>query len=193
VEEIFMMIMARRIVNSSLEGILVMSSLLDQYRAEKNEFFHYDPGSPLSKAQKKEFQGLNYYPENPDLAFEARLELLLDQEPVEMQTTGGDTQAYYRYGRFRFSVDGQEALLNVYANEEGGFFLPFVDSAAGVETYAAGRYLEPELLSANLFRVDFNLAYNPYCAYNDAWSCPLTPSENRLKVAIRAGEKIFHE
>ena len=74
-----------------------------------------------------------------------------------------------------------------------GFFLPFVDSLAGQETYPAGRYVEVERLPNGKFQVDFNLAYNPYCAYNDQWSCPLTPAENRLKVAIRAGEKVFHE
>jgi len=65
-----------------------------------------------------------------------------------------------------------------------------VDAGAGVETYPAGRYLEPERLDDGRFHVDFNQAYNPYCAYNDAWNCPITPAENRLKVAIRAGEKL---
>ena len=68
-----------------------------------------------------------------------------------------------------------------------------VDSLAGKETYPAGRYLEPEALPGNRFFVDFNLAYNPYCAYNDDWSCPLTPVENWLPVPIRAGEKLFHQ
>jgi uncharacterized protein (DUF1684 family) len=89
-------------------------------------------------------------------------------------------------------VDGQEAELTIYETEQG-YFLPFVDSLAGTETYPAGRYLDPEPLTGNRFLVDFNLAYNPYCAYNEAWSCPLTPFENRLKVPIRAGEKLFHE
>ena len=70
-----------------------------------------------------------------------------------------------------------------------GYFLPFVDASAGVETYAAGRYLEPDEMDDGQFHVDFNMAYNPYCAYNDGWSCPITPAENRLKVAIRAGER----
>ncbi len=88
-------------------------------------------------------------------------------------------------------MEGQEAELTLYSNQDG-FFLPFADNLAGKETYPAGRYIEPEQLADGKFLVDFNLAYNPYCAYNDAWSCPLTPAENRLKVAIRAGEKIFH-
>ena len=87
-------------------------------------------------------------------------------------------------------MDDHQVELTVYANQHG-FFLPFVDSLAGTETYPAGRYLEPEPLSNGNFLIDFNQAYNPYCAYNDHYSCPLTPFENRLKVAIRAGEKIF--
>jgi len=89
-------------------------------------------------------------------------------------------------------LDDVEVELTIYQSEHG-FFLPFVDSLAGSETYAAGRYLEPEPLPGGHFLVDFNIAYNPYCAYNEMWSCPLTPAENRLKVAVRAGEKLFHE
>jgi uncharacterized protein (DUF1684 family) len=109
-----------------------------------------------------------------------------------MQTSTGDVQEYHRFGRFHFNVQGQPADLTVYYSD-GNYFLPFVDSLAGKETYPAGRYLEPEPLGEGFFLIDFNLAYNPYCAYNEHWSCPLTPFENRLKVPIRAGEKIFHE
>ena len=90
----------------------------------------------------------------------------------------------------RFEVEGVEACLTIYANQHG-FFLPFVDSPAGQETYPAGRYLEPEVLPGGKDSLDFNLAYNPYCAYNDRWSCPFPPAENRLQVPIRAGEKLF--
>ncbi|NJO82052.1 MAG: DUF1684 domain-containing protein [Blastochloris sp.] len=76
-------------------------------------------------------------------------------------------------------------------HQQGGLLLPFADALAGSETYGAGRYLEPELLDDGRVLIDFNRAYNPYCAYNDGWSCPLTPAENRLSVAIRAGERIF--
>ena len=80
--------------------------------------------------------------------------------------------------------------LTVYANPQG-FFLPFVDALAGTETYGAGRYLDPEPLGGGRVLLDFNRAYNPYCAYNEQWSCPITPRENRLAVPIRAGEKLF--
>lgn len=168
-----------------------MSELTD-YRAEKDDFFRMHPQSPLLPEQKKNFTGLNYFPEDEALRLEVQVEPLKDQEPMQMQTSTGGVQTYTRYGRLKFQVDGKDAELTIYENEHG-FFLPFVDSLAGKETYPAGRYLEPDALSGNRFLVDFNLAYNPYCAYNEIWSCPITPPENRLKVPIRAGEKLFHE
>jgi len=168
-----------------------MSELTD-YRAEKDEFFKRHPQSPLTPQQKSGFTGLNYFPENEALRLEVQVEPFDDQQPMEMQTSTGGVQSYIRYGRFKFQVDGQDAELTIYQNEYG-YFLPFVDSLAGKETYPAGRYMEPEALPGNRFFVDFNLAYNPNCAYNEMWSCPITPSENRLKVPIRAGEMLFHE
>jgi uncharacterized protein len=165
---------------------------LEAFRAEKNEFFESHPQSPLSHEQKMVFKGLNYFPENDSL----RLEVKVDEFPIktgfEMQTSTGDVQLYEKFGKFQFVIDGEETELTIYQSEHG-FFLPFVDSLAGKETYPAGRYLEPEPLPGGRFLVDFNIAYNPYCAYNEMWSCPITPAENRLKVAIRAGEKLFHE
>jgi uncharacterized protein len=168
-----------------------MSELID-FRTEKDEFFRRHPQSPLTPEQRRVFTGLQYFPENDALRLEVTVDLLKDQEPMQMQTSTGGVQDYVRYGKFRFQVDGQEAELTIYQNENG-FFLPFVDSLAGKETYPAGRYLEPDALPGNRFYVDFNLAYNPYCAYNEMWSCPITPPENRLKIPIRAGEKLFHE
>ena len=156
----------------------------------KDEFFVQDGQSPLTPGQKKNFKGLRYFPENPGLNLEVTVEEFPEKQRIEMQTTTGEVQFYERYGHFGFSVDGMPAELTIYHSEDG-FFLPFVDSLASKETYPAGRYLEPEPLGDNRFRVDFNLAYNPYCAYNDYWSCPLTPFENHIRVPIRAGEKLF--
>jgi uncharacterized protein (DUF1684 family) len=165
---------------------------LEALRAEKDDFFGNHPQSPLTREQKKSFHGLNYFPENEALRFEVKVEEFPTKESFGMQTSTGDIQVYEKYGKFRFTVDGEEAELTIYQGEHG-FFLPFVDSLAGKETYPAGRYLEPDELPGGRFFVDFNLAYNPYCAYNEQWSCPITPAENRLKVAVRAGEKLFHE
>jgi hypothetical protein len=164
---------------------------LERFRGEKDTFFRSSPDSPLTADQKRSFEGLRYFDADPALMFEIPLERYPDPEAVQMQTTTGDVQSYERTGRIRFDVNGQAASLTVYRNEYG-YFLPFADSLAGRETYGAGRYLEPEELPDGRLRVDFNLAYNPYCAYNERWSCPITPAENRLGVPIQAGERVFH-
>jgi uncharacterized protein (DUF1684 family) len=164
---------------------------LEQFRKEKDEAFAHHPQSPLTREQKRTFAGLNYFPENPALNLTVVVEEFPEKEEIRMQTSTGDEQFYRRFGRFHFAVDGQPAALTIYASEYD-YFMPFVDSQAGKETYGAGRYLEPQPLGEGRFQVDFNYAYNPYCAYNEMWSCPLTPPENRLKVPIRAGEKMFH-
>ncbi len=164
---------------------------LDEFRKEKDEMFAHHPQSPLTPEQRREFKGLSYFPENDALRLEVQVEPFPEQQAMMMQTSTGGVQEYVRFGRFKFQVDGQEAELTIY-RADYGFFLPFVDSLAGKETYPAGRYLEPEPLPGNRFLVDFNIAYNPNCAYNEMWSCPITPAENRLKVPIRAGEKLFH-
>lgn len=163
---------------------------LEQFRKSKDQFFKQHPQSPLTPEQRRAFTGLKYFPENPDLDLVVDIEPFEHPELISMQTSTGDEQTYTRYGLIRFQVEGQEAHLTLYASDHG-FFLPFVDSLRGDETYGAGRYLDPEELSKGQFHIDFNLAYNPYCAYNDNWSCPLTPFENRLNVPIRAGEKNF--
>jgi uncharacterized protein (DUF1684 family) len=165
---------------------------LEQLRAQKDQFFKRHPQSPLAPEQQQTFQGLRYFPENPALRLIVPIEEFGDQHLIVMQTSTGDVREYTRYGRLRFSVDGQAAELTLYADGDM-YFLPFADMLAGVETYGAGRYLEPEPLGDGRFLVDFNLAYNPYCAYNDDWSCPITPSENRLAVPIRAGEQIYKD
>lgn len=167
-----------------------MSELLE-FRKEKDEFFGHHLQSPLIPEQKRGFRGLNYFPENEALRLDVQVEEFNPKKVIGMQTNTGASQTYERFGRFMFQVDGKDAELTIYRSPNG-YFLPFVDALAGQETYPAGRYLEPEPLPGGRFLVDFNMAYNPYCAYNEMWSCPITPFENRIKVPIRAGEKLFH-
>jgi hypothetical protein len=164
-------------------------SELEDFRKAKDEFFAHDPHSPLTVEQKRRFTGLEYFLENPELRLELEIDELPQKDVIEMQTSTGDVQKHTRFGKVRFTVDGEPVELTIYADPHG-FFLPFVDSLAGKETYGAGRYLEPQPIGKGKMLVDFNYAYNPYCAYNDRYSCPLTPWENRLKVPIRAGEKL---
>ena len=157
---------------------------LQATRQQKDDFFKRHPQSPLTPEQQASFGGLSYYDYNPDLDLRVTVEPFPQQDTVTMQTTTGDVREFTRYGQFTFTVDGQEARLTLY-EADYGFFLPFTDANAGKETYPAGRYLEPELLGGDTFLIDFNQAYNPYCAYGDGWSCPVTPAENRLKVAAQ--------
>ena len=156
-------------------------------RQEKDTFFKTSAYAPLTPDQQAAFDGLRYYAPNPDLDMLVTVERLPEAAPFQMETTSGDVQQYRRYGRFSFEVDGQPVALTIYSGAHG-YFLPFADANAGGDTYAAGRYLEPESLGGDRFQVDFNLAYSPYCAYGPGWSCPITPAENRVSVAIRAGE-----
>ena len=167
---------------------------LDQFRAQKDDFFLHDWQSPLTPDQRQEFAGLKYYPENPALRLAIPIEPHADQETVTMITSTGSAREYVKYGQFSFEVNGESATLQVYQDPDGDyFFLPFVDATAPDETYGAGRYLDIEPIGNGEFLIDFNYAYNPYCAYNDKWSCPLTPRENHLAIRIEAGEKNFKE
>ena len=167
-------------------------SELAELRRTKDEFFGRDYHSPLSKEQRKAFKGLRYFEENTDLRLALAPEVFERHDTIEIQiNTGGVTQ-FVKWGRLSFEVDGQPVQLTLFKDEEDGhFFLPFSDATSGHETYSAGRYLELEELPDGRILVDFNFAYNPYCAYNSGWSCPLTPFENRIDVPIRAGEMRF--
>lgn len=160
-----------------------------QERETKDEFFKTDINSPLSEEQMELFDSLAYYDYDPKLQFEVKLELFEPQESIQVFSTHDCIRNYVRYGEFRVDVDGGEVRLTIYKTSQG-YFLPFTDANAGTETYPAGRYLDLESEDGVNFCIDFNRAYNPLCAYTPLFDCPITPKENRLKVAIRAGEKM---
>jgi uncharacterized protein (DUF1684 family) len=148
----------------------------------------------LGESQRAEFSGLDYFPERADLA----LTLPLDEsghgvgETVDIPTTDGKAKSFSRAGRIRFEVEGVPIELTVFKDSDrGSLFIPFRDASAGGETYELGRYLEPQARPDGTLDVDFNYAYNPFCAYGEGWSCPIPPEENRLAVTIAAGEKAF--
>lgn len=167
-----------------------MNDLAGQ-RAAKDHYFKHSPDSPIPRAERADFAGLHYYPENEALRLVLRPEEFEPKEAFHMLTSTGGEQVYQRWGRFSFESEGQPAALTVYYATWGGYFVPFVDATSGDETYGAGRYLELEELGDGSFLADFNLAYNPYCAYNDRYSCPIPPAENRVAAPIRAGELAY--
>jgi uncharacterized protein (DUF1684 family) len=171
---------------------------LEDFRQQIDEFMGHHPQSPLGHEERHDFKGLAYYDENEDLILDVMVERYSEDEPiVTMQTSTGDTQQYRRWGHFSFEVEGKEATLTIYSDPHGHeFFMPFRDATNGAETYGAGRYMDNhrpgmQKFGTNRFEIDLNYAYNPYCAYNENYSCPLPPRENWLKVPIRAGEKNF--
>jgi len=169
----------------------VNASELKRFRAEKDRVFARDPHSPLPPAERPAFRGLAYFDENPALIVAVGIDRDVEPGEVVMSTTGGEEQVYRRYGLVRFRVDDQPAQLTLYSSEDSDeLFVPFRDATSGHETYGAGRYLEVEAHGDHV-TIDFNYAYNPNCAYDPSWSCPLPPTENWLKVPIRAGEKTF--
>ena len=167
-------------------------SELTEFRKEKDIFFRQEHHSPLTEEQRETFRGLNYYEERPNLRYVTDVNRYEDAEGVELQTSTGSIASYLRWGKISFEVDGKVVDLTVFKDRgSNNLFLPFADDTSGNETYGAGRYLDIEMQPDGNMLVDFNYAYNPYCAYNERWTCPLTPAENRLSVAIRAGEKRF--
>ena len=169
-------------------------SEIGDFRKAKNQYFGGGEDSPLTSEQRKRFRGLPYFPENPKLQFVLSVEAFTEdaRDVIQMATSSGQTAAHLRWGQLSFEVDGTPVVLTVYRDVEGEeYFLPFMDATTGGESYAGGRYLDLPTASDDRLLVDFNYAYNPYCAYNPHWSCPIPPAENRLPVAITAGEKTF--
>lgn len=169
-------------------------SRLDGYRHRRDHFFAEHPHSPLRDEGKARFHGLDYFPEREDLV----LNLPLDEtvpgigEAIELETTDGKSKTFVRGGRIALEVDGQPIALTVLRDgEHGSWFIPFRDASAGSETYEVGRYLEPQSRPDGTLDIDFNYAYNPFCAYGEGWSCPKPPEENHLPVTIAAGERAF--
>ncbi|MDA1128495.1 MAG: DUF1684 domain-containing protein [Chloroflexi bacterium] len=169
-------------------------SEIGDFRKGKDQHFGSGKESPLTPGQRKRLRGLQYFPENPKLQFVLPVDEFSEdeREVIEMATSTGQTQAYLRWGRLRFEVDGTPVVLTVYRDVDGDeVFMPFMDSTNGEDSYSNGRYLDLVDNGDGRLSVDFNYAYNPYCAYNPNWSCPIPLAENRLSVAIKAGEKIF--
>lgn len=169
---------------------------IDGFRSEKDAFFKSSSQSPIPADQRESFDGLPYYPVDPDLVFEGLvLEPYAGDEPTSFQipTSDGKLRPARRAGTFTFDLTGAPRRLTAYTFENGqsdSLFVPFLDETSGHETYGAGRYLDLEPDDDGTYAIDFNLAYHPSCVYEPQYSCPLTPAENRLATRIEAGERL---
>ena len=167
-----------------------MSDISD-FRKEKDELFGTTQDSPLTNEQKSDFKGLKYFSEDPKFHVSATLEKE-DGGLIDIKTSAGDTEAYKRYGKIKFELEDKEYSLNIYKSTDSDhLFLPFRDATNKSDTYHDGRYVEAEEEGGKI-DLDLNYAYNPYCAYNGNFRCPITPKENTLDIEIKAGEKRFN-
>jgi len=161
-------------------------------RIETDASFKEDKDSPLTDEQKKNFTALSYYDISEKYKVIADFVINDTRQIIKMAITSGSQREYYIYGTASFKLDNEKLKLTVFKPvdmKKEYFFIPYYDKTSGDTSYGGGRYVEPELLKTGKMEIDFNLSYNPYCAYNHKYRCPIPPSENSLAVAITAGEK----
>jgi uncharacterized protein (DUF1684 family) len=186
----------RKIMVPSLEDY---AKSLELMRKEKDYFFQSDPSSPIPAGIRSRFLGLAYFPPDPAFRIQVRLTKMTHTESVVLATSKGVPRPMVRYGYFDFEIDGMEQRLYAYKSTpqpghrhtHESLFVPFRDGTSGKESYGAARYLDLDEGPAEEVVLDFNMAYNPYCAYSDEYVCPFPPRENWLTVPIRAGEMNF--
>jgi uncharacterized protein len=163
-------------------------------RVNKERMFRESADSPIPPGKHQAMLPLNYFPVDSEYSTPAVLELSEDRPEFEMPTSTGKLRKMQRVGVLEFTLKGQPLSLGAFVESGTGritqLFVPFSDMTTGTETYAAGRYLDIEPTSTGLYEIDFNRAYNPYCAYNESYDCPYPPPSNRLKVPVRAGERL---
>jgi uncharacterized protein (DUF1684 family) len=165
---------------------------VEQWQSARNKAFS-ESDDPIPAARQKIFLPLRYYTVDQRFAVPAQLQVADSRVTVEMPTSTGTIRRMELIGKLEFTLEGQRMSLGALVPEGTrqiqDLFVPFADLTTGSETYKAGRYLDIPPTGTGLYTIDFNRAYNPTCAYNDAYECPYPPPSNRLKIAIRAGEK----
>lgn len=165
-------------------------------RKKKDLYLLTDATSPLKATDQEVFKGLNYYDPTHEFIFECVLQRYSSTKEFTIQTSKNKSRVMIHAGYFEFTYQNMPYRLQVFApkdtSEDGMYyFVPFNDATNGAETYGGGRYLDFDNVKSDTLFLDFNYSYNPYCAYNEKYDCPIPPVENHLPIAIRAGEKIF--
>ncbi|HLI09665.1 MAG TPA: DUF1684 domain-containing protein [Ktedonobacteraceae bacterium] len=177
-----------------------------RFRQSRDALFAHHPQSALDEEQRQDFHGLRYFPYNPAMVFAVDVDTGVEPARQSVAMNAQESMNMTTVGRVHFTVEGQAVSLSLYWLDiyGGGLFLPFRDATCPTESYGGGRYLFDTIKGSDFLPVtdahsltrmvlDFNYAYNPSCAYNSRWFCPLAPVENRLRVSIRAGELKYHE
>ncbi len=169
-----------------------------RFRAARERLFREHPDSPVAAASRAAWAGPRWFAYDDAWRLYGVVDATSPRRTFEIDLAGDGVLHCTRVGHARFSVAGRAAALAMYwlSGYGGGLWLPFSDASSGRETYGGGRYLFDTIKGADLgisgagIVLDFNYAYNPSCAYDDRWSCPLSPPENRLPFAVTAGEKM---
>ncbi len=192
----------------SLTGCSQKKEIFDNYTASVKDFQHElntkyadEEDSPLTKEDLKEFKALDFFPIDSTFRIVAKFELNKNPTFFEMPTNTDRKPVYKTYGTATFTINGKDLELHIYQNQDlikkpeykNHLFIPFTDLTNSNGTYGGGRYIDLEIPEGTTIVIDFNRAYNPYCAYNHNYSCPIPPRENDLSVAIKAGVKAFKE
>lgn len=170
-----------------------------EFQKQLNEEFKDKNESPLSSIERKEFISLDFFPIDTSFSVLADFVRTPFETPFEMQTSTERKPVYVKYGEVYFDLKGKEYKLNVYQSLElkktkeyrDYLFLPFTDATNGSTSYSGGRYIDLKIPNSNKIKIDFNQAYNPYCAYSGSYSCPVPPGENELSIPITAGVKAY--
>jgi uncharacterized protein len=164
------------------------------WHAEKDAFMREAEESPVPKDKRATFPALSYFPTNPDYRVPSALTVAPSDNFIEMPTSTGQRRRMQRIGTLEFTLKGEPYKLTAFVEASDRdlrrLFVPFGDRTNGTETYPAGRYLDLERTATNIYEIDFNRAYHPFCLYNPTYDCPIPPRENRLATPIRAGEKL---
>jgi uncharacterized protein len=164
------------------------------WHAEKDGFMRESSESPIPKDQRANFPPLPYFAVDPAYRVPASLQVATAGPVIEMPTSTGQRRKMRRVGTLAFSLKGQALSLGAFveADEQDmrRLFVPFGDLTNGMETYSGGRYLDLERTASGVYDLDFNRAYHPFCLFNASYDCPYPPPESRLKVPIRAGERL---
>lgn len=180
---------------SFFQGEQDYPQVITQHREEVDKFMKFSDDSPIMDSIKADFEGLRYFPINPEYKVTAALEKLSKNQTLTLGTSDGKNKTYTKYAYATFQIGGVTSkLLLLQSQDENGqkhLFIPFGDQTNGNETYGGGRYLDLEFTKGSQTTIDFNMSYNPYCAYSPNFSCPLPPAENRLAISIEAGERNY--
>lgn len=173
--------------------------LIEQQRASKDSMLKASNDSPLEPKDKKNMQALVYFDVDSAYRVHAKLERFAVPQPIKMEVSSGAEEDYFKIGKILFTLKGKNCSLVVYQNAKfmddpqyrNTLFLPFNDLTNGKETYHGGRFMDIDYEGKDDLVVDFNNAYNPYCAYSNNYTCPVPPEENKIPFRVEAGEKKF--